>query len=109
MHLAGDHMMNPAGSSSFTFFIVQPVGIVIEESFLSVLSKTGLWTRAKDDKQSRSWQGVVGKWVGYVWVLFWFQYWLVKWFDCQIRAGLGTSIRFPVSVAEGVLTGNWVR
>jgi hypothetical protein len=106
IHSLGDRMMNPAGGSSFKFFLVQPFGILLEEAFHRLLATTDLW----DFKQSQQgWRKVVARFVGYLWVIAWFQYWMVEWIDNQVRAGLACSILFPVSVAEGVLTGKWVR
>ena len=62
-------MMGPAGSSSFRFSLVQSIDNVIKMTPFYILTETGLWTRAKDDKQSQSWQNVVGRWLGCVRVL----------------------------------------
>ena len=99
VHHYADYMMNPAkGGGSFKFFLLQPLGIFMEERVVAIGELLG-W----DKKPHWLWHLC-----GYVWVMSWFTVVMVDWVDGQVRAGVNDRPILPLSLIHGLWRGQWI-
>jgi hypothetical protein len=77
---------------SLNFFLLQPIGILVEDAVISAFGK----------RASTHW-----KWLGYFWVLGWFTFSAFGFVDGLNMHGLNSGEVVPISFGRGLLRGQW--
>jgi hypothetical protein len=98
VHGSGDYMLQDTMKFTFTFFILQPVAIAVEEIIMWLGRVVGL---------SGMWRGL-WKFLGFVWVVTWCSTTSIPVFYGMIKAGLTDREALPLSIVRGVLMGHWL-
>jgi hypothetical protein len=81
---------------SLTFFMLQPLGIVVEAAVIVVFRRMGVQVH---------W--MISRVVGYVWVVLWFSYTLPVMLEPLLRVGFFES-GASFSLILGIKRGEWI-
>ncbi|KAF8998389.1 membrane bound O-acyl transferase family-domain-containing protein [Cyathus striatus] len=99
IHISGDYMlMGHLSSGAFVFFMLQPFGIAFERV---VMSAFGFDFGKGKGKEVRP--GVLGRYLGYVWVLAWFVVTAPIMVDTMVHAGVFVHRSGNANLGAGVV------
>jgi len=99
-HSSGDFMIEKRMvSRSFEFFLLQAVGITIEDFVIYIAKRLLLrgGVELKLGKVDGSWAGAVGRVVGYCWVTLWVSWTIPVWLDGLNADGWSSVDRGPIT------------
>ncbi|KAF5328771.1 hypothetical protein D9619_011601 [Psilocybe cf. subviscida] len=96
IHYAGDYMLYQNWSGrSMEFFLLQAVGITLEDAVVGIAKTLGYTTKTP-----------LTKLLGFCWVFAWFTFCLPLWLDPNLHAGTGDQ-GVNLSIILGIWKGDW--
>jgi hypothetical protein len=96
IHYAGDYMLNQDWAGhSVAFFVLQAVGITLEDAVIAVAKRAGLTASP------------LAKFIGFCWVFVWFSFSMPFWLERNFHAGsFDEGLSLP-SMIMGLWKDDW--